>query len=70
MAIPQSETADGFEKQLGVNHLGHFALIRSCVSIFGIAPKYRWDRIRDSQSVPAGRYRVTHDPIRGKRSDP
>ena len=26
MAIPQQETADGFEMQLGVNHLGHFAL--------------------------------------------
>jgi NAD(P)-dependent dehydrogenase (short-subunit alcohol dehydrogenase family) len=26
MAIPRSETADGFETQLGVNHMGHFAL--------------------------------------------
>jgi len=39
-------------------------LIGSCVIIFGIAPTYRWESIRDAQSAPAGRYKVTHDPMK------
>ena len=38
MAIPRQETTDGFEKQLGVNHLGHFALTGQLLDLL-VAPE-------------------------------
>lgn len=41
MAIPRRETVDGFEMQLGVNHLGHFALTGLLLPVLLQAPQAR-----------------------------
>jgi len=41
MAIPRTETADGFEMQLGVNHLAHFALTGLLIDVIASTPGAR-----------------------------
>ncbi|MFD9487869.1 oxidoreductase [Streptomyces sp. NPDC059991] len=41
MALPYGRTADGFERQFGVNHLGHFALTGLLLSQLRAAPAAR-----------------------------
>jgi protochlorophyllide reductase len=41
MALDQSTTADGFEMQFGVNHLGHFALTADLMSTLQATPGAR-----------------------------
>ena len=41
MAIPRQETEDGFEMQLGVNHLGHFALTGLLLDVITKTPNAR-----------------------------
>ena len=41
MAIPRKETKDGFEMQLGINHLGHFALTSLLLDLLANRPNAR-----------------------------
>ncbi len=41
MAVPRGLTADGFERQLGTNHLGHFALTGRLLPLLLSAPAAR-----------------------------
>jgi NAD(P)-dependent dehydrogenase (short-subunit alcohol dehydrogenase family) len=41
MMVPYHETEDGFESQLGTNHLGHFALTGLLIDILEITPGSR-----------------------------
>ena len=41
MALPRLQTADGFERQFGVNHLGHFALTGLLLDLLVRAPGAR-----------------------------
>jgi NAD(P)-dependent dehydrogenase (short-subunit alcohol dehydrogenase family) len=48
MAIPRQETPDGFEMQLGVNHLGHFALTGLLLDTITQTPKARIHNVSSS----------------------
>lgn len=48
MAVPRQETADGFEMQLGVNHLGHFALTGLLIDLIVKTPNARVHNVTSS----------------------
>jgi len=65
MAVPRGHTADGFETQLGTNHLGHFALTGRLLPLLLAAPAPRVVVV-SSGAHRAGR--ITFDDLMGERS--
>lgn len=65
MAIPRQETADGFEMQLGVNHLGHFALTGHLLDMLTRTPGAR---VHNTSSSAAFAGKINFDDLMGKES--
>ena len=65
MAIPRTETADGFEMQLGVNHFGHFALTGHLIDMLTSTPGAR---IHNTSSSAAFGGAINFDDLMGEKS--
>jgi len=65
MAIPRRETVDGFEMQLGTNHLGHFALTGLLLPALIAVPRSRVVTV-SSQAHRMGK--MNFDDLNAKRS--
>lgn len=64
MAIPRRETADGFEMQLGTNHLGHFALTGLLLPLMIDQPKARVVTVSSAAHKPG---RIDFDDLMKER---
>jgi NAD(P)-dependent dehydrogenase (short-subunit alcohol dehydrogenase family) len=65
MAIPRRETADGFEMQLGTNHLGHFALTGLLLPLMVTQPNARVVTVSSNAHKPGS---INFDDIMHERS--
>jgi NAD(P)-dependent dehydrogenase (short-subunit alcohol dehydrogenase family) len=65
MAIPRQETVDGFEMQLGVNHLGHFSLTGLLLDVILKTPKARIHNVTSSAHFTGS---INFDDLMGKQS--
>jgi NAD(P)-dependent dehydrogenase (short-subunit alcohol dehydrogenase family) len=63
MAIPRQETADGFEMQLGVNHLAHFALTGLLLDVLTGTPGARVHSVSSSAAFTG---QINFDDLMGE----
>ena len=64
MGVPRAVTADGFERQFAVNHLGHFALTGRLLPLLLAAPA---PRVVTVTSETARFGRIAFDDLQGER---
>lgn len=64
MAIPRQETTDGFEMQLGVNHLGHFALTGLLLDVIVKTPNARIHNVTSSANYSGS---INFDDLMGEK---
>ncbi len=64
MAIPRQETVDGFEMQLGTNHLAHFALTGYLLDVLKSTPNAR---VHNTSSSAAFGGRINFDDLMSKQ---
>jgi NAD(P)-dependent dehydrogenase (short-subunit alcohol dehydrogenase family) len=64
MAIPRRTTAEGFEMQLGTNHLGHFALTGLLLQPLLAAPAARVVNVSSTAHKPG---RIDFDDLHGEK---
>ncbi|MBY0275668.1 SDR family oxidoreductase [Candidatus Binatia bacterium] len=65
MAIPRRTTAEGFEMQLGTNHLGHFALTGLLLEPLLAAPAARVVTVSSTAHKPG---RIDFDDLQGEKT--
>ena len=70
MAIPEGTTEDGFERQFGINHLGHFDLTRLLLPALHRAGAARVVTTTSTARFSAGLYDLDDPHHRNRRYDP
>jgi protochlorophyllide reductase len=65
MAIPRTETEDGFEMQFGVNHLAHFALTGLLLNVLANTPGSRVHNVSSSAAFGGS---INFDDLMGEKA--